>query len=222
MATLLEYAPLISAGASVLMLAVWGVYLDLFWRSYRRQHSAKIVIGLGEGMGLDALCLVSNMSAAPIHLEGVIVVAEREGRRWAKAITSLSEIERERPKKPSREGPLKSGDYIVLGSFRQLVELAKGPPADPVEEGRPPLDAIAVWIVADLSTESELVFARRRFLIGCRGMAVVFRPEELETRCIRRAHERAEIEEIFRRHFEEAAEAPPTTRRATADEPVSG
>jgi hypothetical protein len=108
MATLLEFAPLISAAASVLMLAVWGIYLELFWRNYRQQHRAKIVIGRGEGMGLDSLCLVSNMSVEPIHIEGVIVVAERGERRWARAITTLSDIEGgDAPEKPSREGPLK-------------------------------------------------------------------------------------------------------------------
>jgi hypothetical protein len=218
MATLLQYAPLINAAASVLMLIVWGVYLDLFWRSYRRRFRAKIVIGNGEGMELDALCLVSNMGAEAIHIEGLVVVAEREGRRWAKAITSISEIEGARPpRKPVREGPLKSGDYIVLGTFRQLVELAKGP-ADPPGGERPLLDTIAIWAVAALSTEPELVFARRRFRVRRHEGGAVFRPEELETRRIRRANERREIEEILRGHLDEAAKVPPSRQGATEPE----
>lgn len=213
MPTLLEYAPLISAGASLLMLLVWGIYLDLFWRSYRRQHRAKIVIGHGEGMGLDALCLVSNMGAEPIHIEGVIVEAERDGHRWAKAITSLADIEGAKPPKtPAREGPLKSGDYIVLGSFRQLVDLTKG--SSGPKGAYPPLDTIAIWVVADLSTESDLVFARRRFRIRTGARDTVFRPEGLETRRIRRARERREIEQILQCHLEEAAESAPAREQS--------
>jgi hypothetical protein len=77
---------------------------------------------------------------------------------------------------------------------------------------RPPLDTIAVWVVADLSTESELVFARRRFRIRTHAHGAVFRPEELETRRISRARERREIEEILRSHLEEATESVPTPR----------
>ncbi len=215
MATLLEYAPLVSAASSLLMLVVWGVYLDVFWRSYRRQHRAKIVIGHGEGMGLDSLCLVSNMSAEPIHIEGVIIAAERDGQRWAKAITSISDINGATgPRKPAREGPLKSGDYIVLGTFRELVELATAAE----EAGCPPLHTIAVWVVADLSTETELVFARRRFLIRRHAHGTVFRPEELETRRISRARERHEVEEILRTHLEEAVEGSPRDAAGTGTE----
>ena len=210
MATLLEYAPLISAGASVLMLAVWGIYLDLFWRSYRRQHRAKIVIGHGEGMGLDSLCLVSNMSAEPIHIEGVIVAAEHGEQRWARAITSLSDIEgASGPKKPSREGPLKSGDYIVLGTFRELLDLARAPADCACRDDQTQLDAIAVLVIADLSTETDLVFAQRRFRIRRHARGVAFRPEDIETRRITRADERREVEEILRSHLEEALEGAP-------------
>ena len=224
MATLLKYAPLISAVASILMLGVWAVYLALFWRNYRQQHRAKIVIGLGEGVGLDALCLVSNMGSEPIHIEGVIIAAEHQGRRWDKAITGIPNMdERSGPMKPAREGPLKSGEYIVLGTFRDLLEFAKGQlaegeTADPVDNTRPALDAIAICVVADLSSESGLVYARRRFVIRSQPHGVVFRPEEPDTRRLTRARDRREMEEILRRDLEEtAADGAPSGGGAPAE-----
>jgi hypothetical protein len=219
MASLLNYAPLISAVASTLMLVIWGVYLDVFWRSYRRRHRAKIIIGRGEGMGPESLCLISNMGAEPIHIEGVILAAEQGGQRWHTAIAGISLTGGgARPKKPSREGPLKSGDYIVLGTFRDLLEAVKRP-ASPVGSGGPQPDVIEICLVADLSTESELVFTRRRFLIRSHTRGIVFRPEGLETRRIRRTRERREIERILTQHLEEAttgAPSPGAERRAGA------
>lgn len=216
MQQLIEYSPLLSFAASALMLVVWGIYLHLFWMNYRRQLRANVVISRGAGTGLDSLCIVGNMSAEPIFIEGVILRAERGETRWAKAITNLSALPDEpgRTLRPEREGPLKSGEYITVGTFRGLLELANGGAVD--EQGIPTVDAIEVWIVADFSSEHELVFARRKFLIGRRGAGVVFRPSELETRRITRARERREVEEALQEHLEEAA-APvePERRRFT-------
>lgn len=206
MAWLLEYSPVLSLGASLLMLVVWIVYLNLFWLSYRRQLRANVVISRGAGAGLDSLCIVGNMSAEPIFVEGVIIIAEANGQRWARAITDFSEIRRRSGAtlSPEREGPMKSGDYITLGTFRELVRLAE---PDCGHDGKSlSLGAIEVWIVADFSSEHDLVFARRRFLVGRRQDRVVFRPAGLETRRITRARERREVEEILQQHLEEAGD----------------
>lgn len=206
MAWLLEYAPVLSLGASLLMLVVWIVYLNLFWLSYRRQLRANVVISRGAGAGLDSLCIVGNMSAEPIFIEGVIVFAEAEGQRRARAITDFSEIRRKSGATltPEREGPLKAGDYITVGTFRDLLRLTD---ICPEQDGTwPSLDSLEVWIVADFSSEHDLVFARRKFLVGRRHDRIVFRPAGLETRRITRARERREVEAILQQHLEEATD----------------
>ena len=204
---LLEYSPVFSALASFLMLGVWVVYLQVFWHSYRRQHRAKVIISTGAGAGLDALCLVGNMSAEPVFIEGMILFAERGERRRACAVMNLSDTveDASRKPRPTREGPLKSGDYITVGTFRDLIGLI-----DPSRGDPPEIDAIEIWMVADFSSEKDLVFARRRFLLAARGTRTVIRPAELETRRITSARERREVQEVLQDHLEEAVGGNPS------------
>lgn len=199
MGWVLQNSGFLSFVANTLMLLVWVVYLHLFWLNYRRQLRANIVINRGAGTGVDALCLVCNMSAEPVFIEGMIVIADCKGERWATAVTNLSDIVEGRP---AREGPMKSGEYVTVGTFRDLLSLADGTRVDP-----PRIDAIEIWIVADFSSENDLVFARRRFLLAARGEKIVLRPAELETRRISRAGERREVEQVLQEHLEEAVGA---------------
>ena len=198
---IIENSTFLGTMASLAMLVVWIVYLQLFWFSYRRQLRANVVISRGAGTGLDSLCLVSNMSAEPVLIEGMIVIAEHKGERRAAAVTNLSDTvdDGQNGRRPAREGPLKSGDYLTVGAFRDLLSLA-----DPGAVERPGSDSLEIWIVADSSTENELVFARRRFLLADLGDRIVLRPTELETRRITRRRERREVEQILQDHLEVA------------------
>lgn len=190
---------------SILMLVVWVVYLQVFLQSYRRQLRANVVISRGAGTGLDSLCLVSNMGAEPIVIEGMIVIAENGERRGA-AVTNFSDIvgDSAATRRPAREGPLKSGEYITVGTFRDLVGIA-----DPAGGDPPRASVLEIWIVADFASENALVFARRRFHLAARGDRTVIRPAELETRRITRTRERREVEEMLQRHLEEAMDLAP-------------
>lgn len=198
---IIQHAAFLSFIANALMLGVWVAYLHLFWRSYRRQLRATVVVSRGAGAGLDSLCLVSNMSAEPIFIEGMIVIAERDGERRGAAVTNLSDIieDAAHVRRPAREGPLKPGEYVTVGTFRDLLGLA-----DPAAGDPPQTEALEIWIVADFSSEADLVFARRRFRIAARGERLVLRPDGLETRRITRAAERREVEEMLQQHLEEA------------------
>ena len=77
MSWIAENHQLIAALTSIGMLVVWITYLQLFLASYRRQRKATILIRLGQGGGLDAHCLVTNMSAEPIYLH--TLVAQLDG-----------------------------------------------------------------------------------------------------------------------------------------------
>ncbi|TNC60456.1 hypothetical protein FHG71_22030, partial [Rubellimicrobium roseum] len=55
------------------MLLVWIVYLQVFVSSYRRQRRANILISVGGGSGLDARCLVSNMSEGAIYIRSLVL-----------------------------------------------------------------------------------------------------------------------------------------------------
>lgn len=111
-------AQILNALVGVLVLGVWAIYLHLFWRGYRRQLRASIIISRGAGSSLDALCLVSNMSREAVFIEGIVVFVEWDGRQLSTAVTELSELSGGGGRRSPREGPLKSGDYIDIGTFR--------------------------------------------------------------------------------------------------------
>ena len=127
----------ISAHSSVLtvvanftMVGVWVIYLQLFWKSYRRQLQANILITPGAGTGLEARCLISNMSAEAIHIEAIFLVLEREGERWSTALTTLHRVREDEDaedqvERAMHQGPLQPGAFVDVGKFADLVESAR-------------------------------------------------------------------------------------------------
>ncbi len=67
-----SHSQFVSAFASLGMLIVWVVYLQLFMGSYRRQRRPKILINRGAGSGMEGHCLIGNLSADAIYIESVL------------------------------------------------------------------------------------------------------------------------------------------------------
>src|SRR5690606_34596270 len=67
-----EHSDLINVMSNVGMLVVWITYLQVFLAGYRRQKKATILINRGGGGGLEAHCLVTNMSAEAIYVHTLI------------------------------------------------------------------------------------------------------------------------------------------------------
>jgi hypothetical protein len=162
---------IVSSVANVAMLFVWIAYLQVFVSSYRRQRRPKILVNRGGGATLDARCLVSNMSAEPIYVESLIATVETADRRWSCPVTELHDAEpkESRPdlKLLTRQGPLLSGHFVDIGSFRNLIEpvLRKGPGSrgDAAPEDPEDLVAFEIKVIAVHGSEDLLAGAVRRF-----------------------------------------------------------
>ena len=181
---------------SILMLAVWGVYLELFWRSYRRRLRPKLVISRGAGSGIGAYCLISNLSSEPVFIEGIIIRLLAAGERTSIAITDLAKFKMTGPKQqePSPgEGPMKPGDYMVIGRFSALVDAASAA-AD--RELRSPWVA-EIWVIADYSCDGRVIYSRRRFTVRTERDERVLAPERLETEIVRSRSEQEEITQLL-------------------------
>jgi len=185
-------ADLLSLAATVAMVAIWLIYLHLFWKNYRRHLRPSIVINRGAGTGLDARCLVSNMSAEAIFIEGIILVLERENQYWSTAIITAGEIGEDGEGKtglarpPMHEGPLASGAYVDIGRFQDIVERAFGTVRrQGGRDDRLGFDGFEIWVIANYTAEQRLVHARRRFDIGRKEGNWALRPHQLETEVVR-------------------------------------
>lgn len=187
------------------MLVVWIVYLQVFVSNYRRQTRVHILINRGSGSGLDARCLVSNMSSEAIYIQSIIVDLETPDAHWSCPVTELDDIEEwEKPTDLdlwTRQGPLGAGCVRDMGAFRAMLDHALmtwSQSGNDVGAGiREQLVAFDLKIVAVYGSEDLPVGAKRRFAIFRNKGDVRIRPQTIEAQQIRSAPERRKIKSIL-------------------------
>ncbi len=187
------------------MVTIWLIYLQLFWRNYRRQLRANIISNRGAGTGLDARCIIANMSAEAIFIEGIILVLERGGQRWSTAITKAKGLRQNADPAgsvPMHEGPLAAGDHVDIGRFEDLVERSFEEVEGDSEADRLGLDSFEIWVIASYTAERRLVFARRRFSVDWHRTHWALQAEKLKTETIRRGPKRRRIEAVLQEHLD--------------------
>lgn len=166
-----EHGQAISAVTGLGTLGVWLIYLQVFVSNYRRQLRAKILISRGAGSGLESRCLVSNMSAAPVYIQSVIVTLDLDGERLIAPVTDLSGTDDSEPGArtglPTRQGPLASGELKDVGTFRNLIRhvLHCEGTDDRGEEDEQlrRLDSVQIELLGVYASEDLPVGARRTF-----------------------------------------------------------
>lgn len=186
----------ISSLANIAMLFVWIAYLQVFVSSYRRQKRSNILINRGAGSGLEARCLISNMSAEAIYIESVIATAETAEGRWSLPVTELLEGRSDLDLK-TRQGPLQAGRFIDIGSFQKLMEpvlqKAKGQRGAVTSDGLENLVSFEIKIIAVHGSEDLLTGAVRRFDLLQRQHRLLLRGHAVGTHQIRSRRERERL-----------------------------
>ncbi|MXQ14518.1 hypothetical protein [Microvirga makkahensis] len=176
---------------NIAMLFVWIAYLQVFVSSYRRQKRSSILINRSSGSGLDARCLISNMSAEAIYIESIIAtVATAEG-RWSCPVTEPLEGRSDLDLK-TRQGPLQAGRFIDIGSFQSLIEpaLRMGTVAPNRSEN---LVAVEIKVIAAHGSEDLLAGATRRFDVIRQQDRLLLRGHVVGTHQIRSRRERERL-----------------------------
>ena len=182
-------------------LIVWMIYLQVFLSSYRRQLRANILIFRGAGSGLNAHCLVSNMSSGPVYVQSIIVTLHLAEESWTCPITELLDLEaEEKPAEPlgtTRQGPISTGHVRDMGTFRSIlrhvVRHKNGIDADLDQALADMINTIEVKVLAIYGSQDVPVGAVRRFGLypGRDGMDL--RGEGLTTEQIRRRSDRLKL-----------------------------
>jgi hypothetical protein len=194
-----QNAELLSLVVSAGMLAVWLIYLHVFLVSYKRQTRSKIVINRGAGVDLDARCLISNMSSDAIYVESIVASVEADDCDWRRTVTDIEvrgdgEIPAD-PKRLTHQGPLGPGEYMDIGSYRELIERVvdgRGRLEMVLEEMTGPVIA-QIQVVADYASEDLLVGARRRFELNSQERRWLLKPQDGGTEQIRSRRERRSL-----------------------------
>lgn len=189
-----EHSGAIQALFSGLTALIWVVYLHALLTNYARQRRPEILITYGAGRGLEARCFVTNLGLEPIYLmDAILEVASDTG--TCRASVSDREEGGETladPAQATNQGPLGSGGYRNIGTFKSLLERARQ--QDP---GLPEVDdirSIAITIVAATAARSSLSGAERKFVLthGA-GNGTRLDAASLTTRQIRSARDRRRL-----------------------------
>lgn len=110
--------------STAIMAVIWVFYLQLFFVQYRRNSRPYLVFHHAQNDNPDALCLLVNMGEQPVHVQTVqAVVHFKKGESITSTVTEFERIntEQQNVQQSLRQGPLLSGGYLVLGSFRNIL-----------------------------------------------------------------------------------------------------
>ncbi len=187
---------------AVVNAGIWLLYLHLFLRSYRRQQESVILIHRGASEGDSARCIVSNMGSEPIYVLSVLAELTIDGEECAADVTDREELDFDSLDDPLRrttQGPLKSGEYLDIGSFREMVtrNLRRVAPDKTPES----VERIKLTVIAASSHANALVGATREFIRqkGEAGYSVV--PTSLVAQQLNKRADRHRIEAMMRQEL---------------------
>ncbi|GHD40766.1 hypothetical protein SAMN05216429_104128 [Marinobacter persicus] len=124
----------IATVSSAVMALVWIVYFQLFFLQYQRNNRPYLVIHHAQNENPDALCLLVNMGKETVHVQCVqVVLFTRAGEEKIMTVTEYRRIQADDSNvhQVLRQGPLQSGGYLVLGSFRNIILGRRSEEADP-------------------------------------------------------------------------------------------
>lgn len=183
---LAENASPIQAAVGAITALVWVVYLQILVSGLRRQGRTEILIHLGGSQSLDARAFISNLGFEPIYvLEILLTIWSTDGERET-SIADRTEMAKEDLSNPSAttfQGPLKSGEFIDIGSFEDLLKRARWNTSDDLDPGA--TKRVEVKVAAISAASSAVVASKRLFYVECDGDKCRIRPKTLYATQIR-------------------------------------
>lgn len=197
----------INVFTNVAMLGVWFVYLHLILMAYLRQRKPRILINRGAGVGLNAHCLVSNMSQEPIYVNSILAVLKTEDRSWMMAVTDVESLE-DRDDQPTgtsatNQGPLCQGDYIDIGTLGNLVRRTreKTDLANTDDHPSQIFKTFELIVVAAHGSDSLAIGAKRTFRFDPAPDGDCIYPDTVETKQISSPWERRRVHRLLKQHL---------------------
>ncbi|MFN4128618.1 MAG: hypothetical protein ACK4GC_02200 [Paracoccaceae bacterium] len=194
-----ENSGLVQAMMAAVTALVWIVYLHIIVTGLRRQRCTEILINLGGERSFSARALVSNLGFEPVYiLEIILTVWGRDGKRTSSVIdrAELAEAERHTPSEATLQGPLKSGDYVDIGSIANLLERDRLQSFDQFDLEE--ISRIEITVAAITAAANSIVAAKRSFRSAQKNGSSCLVPETLYARQIRSSRGRKSIERQIR------------------------
>lgn len=204
-------------------LIVWLVYAQLLYTSFRRQWRPRLLINRGRGKDLDALCMISNMSAEALFIQYIVADLETDATTIRLDVTDRdwqrSDGEDDHPASVSlslgdwtHQGPLESAGYIHIGSFRDLItrigrRQAKGSSIATLHE-QLGLTALTIRVIGTYGSENTPVGGERRFRLEPAEPTFALIPDTWDTVRLSSWRERRSLERLIGELNARKAETP--------------
>jgi len=164
----------LSSIASFCTLGVWLFYAQLLYLGFARQRRPRIIINRGRSKSPDGMCLISNMSSEAIFVSNVMGVLHTSQGEYTCDLTDYTRTddsgEERSEEHATRQGPLASGDYHQVCSFREIIDhIAEGHELDidrntlTLEDET--LQALEIRLIAIYGSENRPLGAYRCFML---------------------------------------------------------
>lgn len=207
-------AAVLSALASVGMLLIWGVYLQLLLHNFRAQRRPQIIINRGRGSDINALCLISNMSSEAVFIETLFARLDTSKGCWMSDITDVldhqgnqscrgGERDSATLSDVTRQGPMNAGGYMEAGVFHSLVQQIAREQGITLDEkfcatdSELELRSLEVGVIAIFGNESGPIGAVRKFNIEWdEKNGIRLKPDSRITHQLRGAKGRREVKRL--------------------------
>lgn len=162
----------VNAASNVVMALIWLVYLQFFYRSYKRANRPLMIIHYAQGRGMDAPCMFVNMSKEPVHVQCIVV--HIKGRTGVE-IRYITDYFRRSPENGDvvhslREGPIQPGGYIMLGTFNDILS-DEADSIDPSSSGKhlKEYEQFQICIAVTHGPSEHHIGVRRAFMLRHEG-----------------------------------------------------
>lgn len=136
---LTRHQELVAVTSDIGTLLIWLIYAQLLYLSFRRQRSPRLIINRGRNKDINALCIISNMSAEAFFIEYIIVELKTSQGTITLDVTDLEQQytkadEQQNDDQPNtvpsvpklcdntRQGPVNSGGFLHIGTFHELLQ----------------------------------------------------------------------------------------------------
>lgn len=219
-------------------LLIWLVYAQLLYLGFRRQRRPRLIINRGKKKDIDALCIISNMSAEPVFIDYIIAELKTSAGTIKVDVTDFDQAYSEGDEEQggssgspepgpvgenTRQGPVGSGDFLHIGTFDDLLKrLAKSGGVELVghrpQEEDIQFRSLTIRLIGVYGPEDMPVGAERSFDLidnehGCTLMPSTWDTKRLSSP-LQRRRLRKEVTELNASNFTSSS----TIKRASRDD----
>lgn len=200
-----EHQKVLSVLASLGSVIIWLVYAQLLYLGFRRQRSPRLIINRGRNKDINALCLISNMSAESVFMEYIIAELETSEGTITMDVTDFEQEysegdenrEDRRSESPAeqqpldgadntRQGPIEPGGFLHIGTFCELIQrLARDEGIrmnGRVPQGDLEFTRLTLRLIGIYGPESMPVGAERSFDLKAGESRFALRPTSWDTK----------------------------------------